>query len=105
MTAPVAFTRGWVRLTLRPCPHDPAYARAARLEVRGADRVLILSPGRRGGATAGLLSGTEAPARGDAQTFALPSGSERAREVVLAPWASASEPPRLSAVQLLAPAA
>ena len=97
----MAFTTGWVRLTLRTCPGVPADAPADRLEVDGADHVLRFSPGRAGGATAGLLSGTTTPAAGAAQVFSLPPGSRGAREVVLSPWPTSS-PPRLTGLRLTA---
>ena len=96
------FTAGWVRFTLQPCPGAPADAPAAELEADGADRVLLVSPGRPGGATAALLTATDRPVAGGPQRFALAARSARAREVVLAPWPSAGPPPRLSGLRLLA---
>ncbi len=88
---------------MAPCPGTPADAPASRLEVVGADHRLAFSPGRSGGATVALLTGTDAPTDGAPQVFVLPPGSARAREVVLAPWTSAGAPPRLASVRLLPP--
>lgn len=103
MAEPIAFTQGWVRVPLYPCPQAPGDAPAARLEVLGSHRRLVFSPGRQGGATAGLLSGTNAAADSGPQMFTLPPGSGRAREVVLAPWAATTPPAVLTTVRLLGP--
>ena len=100
----VAFTAGWVRLVLQPCAGAPPGAVAGRLEVEGGDRALVFSPGRAGCVTAGLLTGSDAPARAPVQAFLLPRGSGASREVVLAPWPGPSPPPRLAAIALSAPA-
>ncbi len=99
-SSPQRFTAGWVRLPLRPCSEAAAKADAGRLEVE-ADRVLVFSPGRAGGATVGLLSGTEEPARGAVQAFAIAPSSGGAREIVLAPWPLASAPPGVAIVRLV----